>query len=268
MMRISLTIFFLFTLSTLTDCYYNPIVNSLLNPPETKENNSALALLGLPGASLLITGQIRYSNGVAEVGLELQPGKSFAPQSKSTTASYTTDEGGRFYIPYQTGSIPFTVYKNGSYLFEFSLEVVSPMEISFTSYGGGPNLEINGLGTIDANAKGNFFELVKAYFINGSEIYLHQSNFGATPTTIYLDFNEPPASIDTDITSWIQNSVIFTPPLIAGYTNLSVSGNQITLTGAEQITSNTQHTIDFTSNIKSASGKSLRPQRYSFYFSL
>ncbi|EOQ90085.1 hypothetical protein LEP1GSC202_0610 [Leptospira yanagawae serovar Saopaulo str. Sao Paulo = ATCC 700523] len=100
MMRITLTNLILFSFFTLTNCYYNPLVNSLLNPPETEENNSALALLGLPGPTLFITGQIRYANGVAEVGLVLQPGKSFAPQTKSTTG-YVTDEGGRFYIPYQ-----------------------------------------------------------------------------------------------------------------------------------------------------------------------
>ncbi|XDD42349.1 Ig-like domain-containing protein [Leptospira sp. WS60.C2] len=255
-------------LLSLSNCYFNPLVNSVLSPQEVEENNSLLGLLGLSGQSLLITGQIREPNGVAGVGLVLVPGKSFAPQSKSTSSGYVTDNGGRFYIPFQTGSIPFTVNKNGSYLFEFSLVVLGPQSIGFTTYGMPPGTEILGLGTVGPNEQGNFFELVQAYFINGSQLSLHQTNFGITPSTIYLEFNEPPASVETDIITWMQNYVVFTPAPIAGYTTVTVSGNQIIMSGCEQLTSNTQHTIDFTSNIKSATGKSLSPTKYSFYFSL
>ncbi|TGL51406.1 hypothetical protein EHQ59_10930 [Leptospira kemamanensis] len=263
-----LKIIFYFSFFLFSHCYYNPVMNSLLNPAETEENNAFLGLLGLSGQPLLITGQIRYANGVAEVGLVLVPGKEFAPQSKSTSSGFVTDAGGRFYIPYQTGDLPFIVYKNGSNLFEITFKVASPTDITYSAYGGGPSLEITGLGTVNPSGVGNFFELVRAYFNPGSEISLHQTNFGSTPITIYLEFNEPPASIEVDATTWNQTHVIFSPAPSSNYYDIAVSGNQIIMEGAEGFTPNTQHTIDFTSNIKSASGKSLTPARYSFYFSL
>ncbi|TGL56839.1 hypothetical protein [Leptospira jelokensis] len=256
--------FFFFSFS---NCYYNPIVNSLLNPPETEGNNSALALLGLPGPSLWITGQIRYANGVAEVGLVLQPGKSFAPQTKSTTG-YVTDEGGRFYIPYQTGSIPFTVYKNGSYLFEFSLIVDSPTSISTSTYGAAPTLEITGLGTTITNSPSNFFELVGVYYLDGemNEVVIDRTNHYTTVGSLILKFNANPASVETNDISWIQSAIIITPSPSVGYQALGIAGNRITFIGAEGFSMNTEYLIDVTNHIKSESGIALTPRRIRFCY--
>lgn len=248
-------------------CYYNPLVNALLNPPETQENNSALALLGLSGPSLLITGQIRYANGEAEIGLLLQPGKLYAPHSKST-GGYVTDAGGRFYVPYQTGSIPFTVYKNGSYLFEFSLNVSSPSEISFTSYGAAPSLEIIGLGTISANSPPNFFELVGAYYLDGemNEVVIDKTNHYTAVGSLILKFNANPAFVEPNDITWIQNAIVITPSPSVGYQALGIVGNRITFVGAEGFSMNTEYNINVTNHIKSESGISLTPRKIRFCY--
>lgn len=99
----------------LGNCYFNPVVNGLLNPVEEESNNSFLSLLGFAGETpALITGQIRDPNGVALSNLVLQTGLTYS-QEKNTTPTFTTDTSGRFYIPYQTGSISFTVKMEGVY---------------------------------------------------------------------------------------------------------------------------------------------------------
>jgi hypothetical protein len=249
-------------------CYFNPLVNSIVSPEKPEENNSFLGLLGLSGPTLLITGQIRYANGEAEAGLVLQPGKSFAPQSKSTSSGYVTDEGGRFYVPYQIGSSPFTVYRNGSYFFEFSLNVVSPTEISTTAYGAGPTLEITGLGTVDSNSPTTFFELVGAYYLDGemNEVVIDRTNHYTTVSSLILKFSAKPAFVESNDISWIQNAIIITPSPTVGFQALGIAGNRITFVGAEGFLMNTEYNIDVTNHIKSESGIALTPRRIRFCY--
>lgn len=263
-----LKIIFYFSFFLFSHCYYNPVVNSLLNPAETEENNTFLGLLGLSGQPLLITGQIRDANGVAESGLVLQLGKTFAPQSKSISSGIVTDAGGRFYFPYQTGSISFTVYRNDLYYFEFTLDVASQTEITASKYGAPPTLEITGLGTVNPSEVGNFFELVRAYTFDGemNEILLN-AIVDVSVYSISLQFSEPPIpAIDTGplVTDWISQNISASPSV--SFDNaMVVSENTLTISpmnlGAFQI-----YEITLKPSILSASGKSLTQRTIRFEY--
>lgn len=247
-------------LLSLSNCYFNPLVNSVLSPSEVEENNSLLGLLGLSGQSLLITGQIREPNGVAGVGLVLVPGKSFAPQSKSTSSGYVTDNGGRFYIPFQTGSIPFTVNKNGSYLFEFSLVVLGPQSIGFTTYGVPPGTEILGLGTVGPNEQGNFYELVDSS-------PRHETTLPSLLSQIVFTFSEPPMpALDTGplVENWIAQNISATPSI--SFDNfMTVSGNTLTLS-TMGVAGMTVYQITLKPGILSSTGKPLTQRTFQFNY--
>lgn len=264
-LKILFRIFFLLIFS---NCYFNPLVQPIVNPEVKEETNPFLALLGLGGGTnFFITGQIRDPNGVALEGLILVPSPTLI-QAKSTLPPYTTDVGGRFYIPYQTGNFTFTVIRNGLSFFVLTLNVSSPSQITSATSNAPPGLEVLNLGAINANEPPNFFELVKVYILDGqmNEIPLHNTNLYTSLGSIHLTFNEPPAFVDSGDISWIQNSLIITPTPTVGYLALTISDNRISLVGAEGFTFNTEFTINFTENIKSASGKSLTPRRAKFCY--
>ncbi|TGL08459.1 hypothetical protein EHQ43_05305 [Leptospira bouyouniensis] len=248
-------------------CYYNPLVNALLNPPETQENNSALALLGLSGPSLLITGQIIDPNGLAEAGLVLQPGKSFAPQSKSTSPGFTTVVGGRFFIPYQSGQISFTVYKENLYYFEFTLDVESANQISYSLYGAAPGIQINGLGVVNITDQTNVFDLVKAYTLDGVLMQvLLNGNVETSINSMYFEFSEPPipALANEFVNAWISENISVSPA--TSFDNvMSVSGNTLTISPMS-LTFNTNYEIILKSSILSATGKPLTPRTIRFFY--
>lgn len=254
------TIIVYFSCFLLSSCYFNPIVNSILAPPESKDNNSFLGLLGFSGQSLLITGQIREPNGVAGVGLVLVPGKSFAPQSRSTNSSYVTDNGGKFYIPFQTGSIPFTVNKNGSYFFEFSLEVLGPQNIGFTTYGMPPGTEILGLSTLSPNEQGNFFELVDSS-------PRHSTSFSSYLSEIVFTFSEAPMpALATGplVDNWIAQN-ISTSPSISFDNSMNVAGNTLSISPMG-LAGMTNYQITLKPGILSASGKPLNERTFQFFY--
>ncbi|TGM05527.1 hypothetical protein [Leptospira jelokensis] len=257
--------FFFFSFS---NCYYNPIVNSLLNPPETEGNNSALALLGLPGPTLLITGQIIDANGVGEAGLVLQSGKTFAPQTKSIASGNSTFVGGRFYIPYQTGQISFTVYKDSLYYFEFTLDVANASQITYSLYGAAPGIQINGLTTINGTDPPNVFDLVKAYTLDGeSNQVLLNSNVNIFITSMNFEFSEPPIpALETGslVDAWISENISATPSI--SFDNfMTVTGNTLTIY-PNSLTFNTNYEIILKSSILSATGKPLTPRTIKFYY--
>ncbi|TGL25908.1 hypothetical protein EHQ46_00035 [Leptospira yanagawae] len=267
MMRITLTNLILFSFFTLTNCYYNPLVNSLLNPPETEENNSALALLGLPGSTLLITGQIIDANGVGEAGLVLQSGKTFAPQTKSIASGNSTFVGGRFYVPYQTGQISYTVYKDNLYYFEFTLDVANASQISYSLYGAAPGIQINGLTTIDGSQPSNVFDLVKAYTTDGFSNQVLLTGIVTTPiTSMHFEFSEAPipALPNEFVNDWISENISVSPA--TSFDNvMNVSDNTLTISPMG-LTFNVNYEIILKTSILSASGKPLTPRTIRFFY--
>ncbi|TGL85605.1 hypothetical protein EHQ68_17180 [Leptospira congkakensis] len=259
-----------FSISFFQNCYFNPIVNGILNPVEEKNDNSFLSLLGLgPGVSdLKITGQIRNQYGTALANLVLAP-SPISPQSKSILPPYTTDSGGRFYLPFQSGRISFVVSQNDSPLFTLSLDVLDPTSITAEISGTSELFEISNLGTMNGSESPSFFELVRVFTLEGeSEVNIHNVNLGKAPNAIFLEFNEAPADVEPGNLSWAQNSVIISPAIGTGYLPSSIFGNQIPLMAIGEFTYSNVYTIDFTSNIKSASGNSLTPRRIKFCYSL
>lgn len=271
-MRSKMSIGLLFLLFLLfQNCYFNPVVNGILNPVEKKADGS-LAALGLVGfaadtSDLRITGQIRDQNGVAISGLVLLPSlPSF--QGKLGLPPYTTDSGGRFYLPFQTGSTSYQVLQNGNPFFTLILIVTSPIDIGIGTNGAPLGLEISNLSAVSGNEPPNFFDLVRVFYLEGgvTEVNIHNANLGKSPNPLVLEFSEPPASVDSEDVSWMPNSVLIIPAPSVGYLNPSVSGNQLIFSGAEGFTPNTQHFIAFTSNIKSATGKLLSPRVVRFCY--
>ncbi|ABZ95356.1 Hypothetical protein LBF_2881 [Leptospira biflexa serovar Patoc strain 'Patoc 1 (Ames)'] len=261
---------FIFSFSFLifANCYFNPLVNSIVSPEKPEENNSFLGLLGLSGPTLLITGQIIDANGLGEAGLVLQPGKSFAPQSKSTSSGYTTVAGGRFYIPYQSGQISFTVYKENLYYFEFTLDVVSTSQITYSLYGAAPGIQINGLGAINIADQTNVFDLVKAYTIDGqsNQVPLN-ANVNVYISAMIFDFSEAPISAletGTLVDAWISQNISPSPAI--SFDNLmNVSDNTLTIYPMG-LGGMTAYEITLGSGILSATGKPLTPRTIQFFY--
>ncbi|EMJ89218.1 hypothetical protein [Leptospira meyeri] len=252
------------------NCYFNPVVNGILNPLEKKEDSSFLSLLGIGAetSNLLITGQIRDQNGSGLTGLVFVPSPpSF--QSKAALPTYTTDSSGRFYLPFQTGSTSYEVLQNGTPFFTLILIVVSPTEIGVGTNGAPSGLEISDLTSISASEPPNFFDLVRVFYLEGgvTEINIHNANLGKTPNPLVLEFSEPPASVDPEDVSWMPNSMMIIPAPSVGYLSPSVSGNQLIFSGAEGLMPDTEYFIAFTSNIKSATGKLLSPRFVRFCYS-
>ncbi|MGE8721356.1 Ig-like domain-containing protein [Leptospira terpstrae] len=243
----------------LGNCYFNPIVNGILNPVEEESNNLSLGLLGLvQGTSnLLITGQIRDPNGVALQGLVLIPSlTSF--QSKSVLSPYTTDKGGRFFIPYQPGSFPFTVYRDDLYFFEFILTVGNPTDINYSTFGAPPGLEITGLSTINANETTNFFELVDSSPKHNAIVASYFSEYVFT-------FSEPPISaLETGplVTEWISQNISISPT--GSFDNfMNVSGNTLTI-APMSMSGMTIYELTLKPGILSATGKPLTQRTIRF----
>ncbi|TGL51407.1 hypothetical protein EHQ59_10935 [Leptospira kemamanensis] len=269
--QINLMAVFLSILFAMTNCYYNPIVNGILNPVEETNQNSFLGLLGLGFGSsdLLITSQIRDGNGVAMVGLGLTPNTaSFLSKSSSP---YTTDAGGRFYVPYQFGRSSYQVFQNGSLYFTLILNVSSSTSISAETSGAPTGLEISNLITYSASSPPNFFELVRVFTIQGDdppvEVNLHNQN-AFNVNYLYLVFSEEPESIPVEegaVESWVASNITVTPLINLEAINSELtSGNIRQLGYAFPFGSDTLYSVTFGSGIKSASGKNLTPRTIVF----
>ncbi|MCW7491091.1 Ig-like domain-containing protein [Leptospira sp. 2 VSF19] len=248
-------------------CYFNPLVNSIVSPEKPEENNSFLGLLGLSGPTLLITGQIIDANGLGEAGLVLQPGKSFAPQSKSTSSGYTTVAGGRFYIPYQSGQVSFTVYKENLYYFEFTLDIASTSQITYSLYGAAPGIQINGLGAINIADQTNVFDLVRAYTIDGqsNQVPLN-ANVNVYISAMIFEFSEAPihALANEFVNAWISENISVSPA--TSFDNvMNVSGNTLTISPMG-LGGMTAYEITLGSGILSATGKPLTPRTIQFFY--
>ncbi|XDD46013.1 Ig-like domain-containing protein [Leptospira sp. WS39.C2] len=253
------------------NCYFNPFVNGLLNPEEVTDQNSFLGLLGFGFGTtgLQITGQIRDANGVAIEGLGLSPNTSFS-QTKSNLP-YTTDTGGRFYIPFQFGRFSYQVYQNGSLYFTLILNVSSATSISAETIGAPIGLEISNLSAYNVSSPPSFFELVRVYTIQGDdppvEVNLHNQN-AFNVNYLHLVFSESPESIPVDegaVESWVASNITVNPPINLEAINSEItSGNTRQLGYAFPFGGDTLYTVTFGSGIKSAAGKNLTPRTIVF----
>lgn len=263
-LKILFRIFFFLLFS---NCYFNPLVQPIVNPEVTEKTNPFLALLGLSGESnLLITGQILDPNGVTLEGLFLVPSPTLI-QAKSTLPPYATDAGGRFYIPYQTGSFTFEVIRDGLSFFILTLNVSSPNQITATTASAPPGLEIINLGTINGNDAFNFFELVKVFYLDGemNEVSLHNATVTNYFNQFVFRFSEAPMpALPTGplVTSWISQNITTSPPI--SFDNfMNVSENTLTIAPLT-IPGMTVYEITLKPGIFSATGKPLTERTIRF----
>ncbi len=114
-----------------SNCYLNPVVNSIVSPEETKENNSGLVLFaGLSGgnnvATLQVTGILKNSSGVPIENANIYLGPIFSSSVKDTPVSTTatTNSAGIFLIKLIPGIVPISVTDaSGNFLGGFTLTV-------------------------------------------------------------------------------------------------------------------------------------------------
>ncbi|MBM9592421.1 hypothetical protein JWG41_20090 [Leptospira sp. 201903075] len=254
----------------LGNCYFNPIVNGFLNPIEDKNNNASLGILGLAlgTTNLLITGQLRNSSGEAMVGLVLSlPATS--NNTKSTLPPYTTDSGGRFYLPYQLGKLSFTVSQNESKIFTLVLNVSGTDNITSEVTDTVSNYEISNLGTIRANAPPNFFELVKAYYLDQgmNEVSLHNATVtNYIPGFIFRFSEAPMPGLETGplVEEWIAQNIA-TSPQISFDNFMNVSENTLTI-AAMTLPGSVEYELTLKPGVLSATGKLLTQRTIRFNY--
>lgn len=202
------------------------------------------------------------------VGLALVP-SSVSIQSKSTLPPYTTDAGGRFYIPYQSGKLNFDVFKDGLPFFTLALNVSGPSAITAETSGAPAGLEISNLGTLDPTNPPNFFDLVKVSGLDFTmnELTLHNAEVNSFIDSFVFTFSEAPIPALTPgplVTSWASQNISCFPTVIFGST-MTVTGNTITIQATPS--SNTvNYECTFKSGILSASGKPLTQRIIRFFF--
>ncbi|TGK81429.1 hypothetical protein EHQ24_08910 [Leptospira noumeaensis] len=261
--------FIIFFLPFFSNCYFNPVVNGILNPLEEENNNSFLGLLGLAQgtSNLMITGQIRNPNGVVMLGLGLTP--SATANNIKSTSPYMTDAGGRFYLPYQSGRISFDVSQNGSPFFTLILNVLNPNGITAETVGAPAGLEISNLRTISGSETSTFFELVNAYILDGesNEIPLHNAEVSNWIPAFFFAFTEPtiPALTTGPLAAdWISQNISISPA--ASFDNfMIVTGNTLSV-APMSLPGPAVYEITLKSGILSATGKSLTPRTIRFTY--
>ncbi|TGN18863.1 Ig-like domain-containing protein [Leptospira idonii] len=249
----------------LGNCYFNPAVNSLLDPKEAEKNSPAsflaLAAGGGSGPSLataLIAGQLKDAsdNGIAGASLDVSGTNSSTREMFIVSTSVKTDSLGKFVLFLRSGNTSFQVTdSNGNPLGGFTLSVAdnnqsatfqSDASATFTvtliSVIPSEGITTTGGGGGDTTPP----TLVSSNPANGSNTHLHYD-------PITLTFSE-------DITSANINSAISFTPVISF--SASISGSVVTINAT--MSSKQAYTIDINSGITDLAGNPLSPTTVNF----
>ncbi|EOQ90226.1 carboxypeptidase regulatory-like domain protein [Leptospira yanagawae serovar Saopaulo str. Sao Paulo = ATCC 700523] len=260
MKRILLNAIILFFSLTLSHCYFNPVVNSLLNPAETEDNSI------LPGLSLLsnssapfaisLTGQIRNENG-STVTDALLTVTSRTNEMDGLDASATTDEGGRFFIRLSSGNTTFSVTQEGSPYFTFTLRVNSPNDIQvFEIDGNSFPVEVSSFFSYEPRNQPSFFEMVtsnpyhnevRVTSPEGFEFYFTDDVIGPEPN---------------QEAQWLSENLTVVPSITFGPLTNSTSSFYLE---TSNLTNGATYQITLNSSLRSAgSGIPLTPRTITF----
>lgn len=252
-------LFFLITVSLFSNCYYNPLVNSILNPDVKEENTSAL--LGLTGGfsnqsiAVSITGQIkRLGAPVSDAGLQLL-GSSLSAQTKATTS--TTNTFGRFYLVVSTGPVNLQLTDNST-IVNIQL-VATPTSLTVISIDHSEykisNLEVYDMGVEPPT----YLELLFSIPYDGMLVDSNNVNlFGENLTFTFSEDLDMPEVLST----WAIENFSISPSIIVSTASISKSDALIYL--SNEFEAYTNYTLTLNSGIKSISGKSIKPTTIQF----
>ncbi|PJZ47327.1 hypothetical protein [Leptospira brenneri] len=254
------------------NCYFNPLVNGILNPVEEKDDPMGMMALGIAGAfsnvpsQYVVTGQI-LSNGMPDDGLTLNV-ISRSSEPKNLPQSAFTDLGGRFYLLTSLGMTDISVVQTegGEEVYRFSLEI-GIGSVHLTELTTGTNYTVTAL---ELQIPGNtieYFDLVSSYPSNNMTMPFPPESmtliFSESLTSELLGMNEE------GLLSWWNNNIIITPSIYVttvminseeGQPPKDISGYWST----QSIQNSIDYTITLFPGIRSATGKVLKTKTIRF----
>lgn len=248
------------------NCYFNPLVNGILNPVEEKDDPMGMIALGIAGtfsnapSQYVVTGQI-LSYGMPDDGLTLNVISS-SSEPKNLPQSTSTDLGGRFYLLTSLGVTEISVVQTegGEEVYRFRLDI-GINSIALTELMTGTSYTITDL---ELQIPGNtieYFDLVSSYPSDNMTLPF-------APESMMMLFSESLTSellgMDSQgLLSWWNNNIIITPSIYVtsvminseeGQPPKDVSGYWST----QSIQNNIDYTITLLPGIRSVTGKVLK----------
>lgn len=247
---------FVFLFST-TNCYFNPLVNGVLNPKVEEADSSAL--LGLAGGQVVtvsITGQIRRS-GVALANTEISLGKPSFSAKKSATST-TTNTAGWFNLDIPAG--PATLQFSDAGTPVTITLMVSPITATVISVNNSTyqiqNLEVY----VSGEEPPVYLELISSMPYDG--FLIDGSNYGILiGGSFKFKFSEVVAQ-PSEPSTWLAENFIMNPPLT--FESPMISKEDVTIMLSGSLLEYTPYTITLKSGIKSTTGKTIRPTTIQF----
>lgn len=254
-MRSKMSIGLLFLLfSFFQNCYFNPVVNGILNPVE-KEADSSLAALGLVGfdsqsITVSISGQIKRL-GIAFAGTEVKViGPSFS--SKDVANSSTTNEAGRFYLNVSTGLVTLQFSDSGTIvniqisITPFSASVISIDNINYSIQ----NLDVY----FPGEETPVYLELISSTPYDG--LLIDDSNYSTiTSTGFKFKFSED-VEYPSNLPLWQAENFITNPSIT--FETAIISKTDVTLPLPNSLSQFTPYTITLNPGIKTVAGKRIK----------
>lgn len=239
------------------NCYYNPVVYSLLNPAADEDDKVGILNFGLilgqtsGKKSFHISGVIRNNSGTA------QTNKSFTITSKESNEpgldeSGTTDNSGRFFLNLGLGATKIKVVEESEPLVSFTLNVGPDSGAISVSEVDPPEYQISGFIPYDPNNKPSFFEVIGTSPGNNNQ----NANF----SDLIVSFSEDLETIP-DETLWLNSNIVVSPSINFLSSSFSAKSFQVMIDG---YVGSTNYEILFKDSIKSANGKSISPYKINF----
>ncbi|WP_039928054.1 carboxypeptidase-like regulatory domain-containing protein [Leptospira yanagawae] len=238
------------------NCYYNPLVNSFLNPEKLEDANptalSGIAFALLSPQVVQITGQIVDANGFAASNGNLTILTRTNP-IEGLSNSFNLNTAGRFFIQLSTGETRIRVEQSSVELFSFTLNINGPGNVSITNKSlAGPdilNIEFYPTGTTPS-----YFDIISTDPPN-------QDSFQTWPSTIQITFSED-LEIPSDLQSYLEANV-FTEPSITFAGSSIVNGNILEIGNSTGFEIGT-NTYSIGRGIRSISGIGSSPRTISY----
>ncbi|TGL35708.1 carboxypeptidase-like regulatory domain-containing protein [Leptospira perdikensis] len=250
----------LLSFSLFQNCYFNPIVNGILNPKVEEADTSAL--LGLAGGfgsqavTVSITGQIKKL-GTAFANTEVSLiNPSFT--SKNNANSSTTDSAGRFSLNVPTGSATLQFSDAGTPVniqIEVSQTAAKILFIDNTNFTI-QNLDVYVLGVEPPV----YLELISSIPYDG--LLIDDSNYSTiTMGGFKFKFSED-LEYPSNQSVWLAENFITNPTI--GFEFPSISKSDVTIVLSSSLSPLTPYTITLNSGIKTVAGKSIKQTTIQF----
>ncbi len=242
------------------NCYYNPVVYSLLNPATDEDDKVGILNFGLilgqtsGKKSFHISGVIRNNSGTA------QTNKSFTITSKESNEpgldeSGTTDNSGRFFLNLGLGATKIKVVEESEPLVSFTLNVGPDSNTISVTEVDPPQYQVGGFITYDPNNKPSFFEVIGTSPGNKDTVI-------GSPSLISISFSENLKSLEySEFENLVHTNLIPDPPFSFSSITLETKSFYLMPIG---INENTNYTLEIKPGFISESGKSLNPYKFEF----